>query len=262
MSAVTRQPLSLVQSESRQPNWSAEKPNSASSARAMVRGSSSERLSVPVTAWPSGCASVWALSGSTASRRSERETGTRARAARSSALSGASDGPGRRRGQVACGVQHGRAGRQHPAADGDRGRDRRQAAGDGGGAHAPCGRCRARGAACVPRCAPPVVRRDVGSPRRSARWAREARWEELTGESSRVDVRTGAAESMKQGTFRAGAESPGHGTITTPCPDRRRPGKTTAQKTPRCERNNSHHWSQMSHRPRWLPRGSRSPASR
>ena len=42
LSAVTRQPLSLDHSESRQPNWSAEKPNSASSARAMVRGSSSD----------------------------------------------------------------------------------------------------------------------------------------------------------------------------------------------------------------------------
>src|SRR5215218_10257383 len=92
LSAVTRQPLSLDQSESRQENWSAEYPNSASRARAIRRGSSSERFSLPVTAGPAARVRVWALSRSTLSRRSERETGTRARAPSSSAVRALGDG--------------------------------------------------------------------------------------------------------------------------------------------------------------------------
>src|SRR3954466_7784073 len=95
-SAAGFQPLSLVHRESRQLNWSAEKPNFGISVRAMSLGSAALSLTLSVTAGPPRTDSAAFLAGSAAVRRSvdDRDTTWRRSAAAASAAAWAAGAAG------------------------------------------------------------------------------------------------------------------------------------------------------------------------
>src|SRR6478735_11031989 len=202
-------------------------------------------------AWLRGCARVAALSRSTLSRRSERDTGTRARAARSAALSGATEGP-----EAAAAARSPAASMTGEPADSTPPPTTAAVASEASPPvmvalrrnRRPAVRPEvARGAAWLPRCDPPVVRGVVRSPRspETARW--DARCEELTGESSRCrrQVR-GAAVALEHRDVPRASRVARSRNDHDSLPKFGEGRQNNGPENPRCERNNSHLWSQKS----------------